>query len=190
MNSPPPKQAPRNVRQEPSSGRNAPAATATSGKNNPTQVVPNKNYDEALEFSQSGSDESIDTQTGRGQLGSKPVAQVSMDVKSSHPSTIPSTAGSFAMNQQKSNAQPPRKVRQFPLSLSLFVTVVYGRVPQMKTKVLPVAVKKVMLKETKKRVMIILKELITQKIISTLMSPLKSKIFSNTLRDTNLTKSN
>jgi hypothetical protein len=114
MNSPPPKQAPRNARQEPPA-RNAPAAAGGA-----SQVVPNKNYDEALEFSQSGSDESIDTQTGRGQLGSKPVAQVSMDVKANHPTTVPSTAGSFAMNQQKLQAQQPRKVSQHLLiSVSL-----------------------------------------------------------------------
>jgi hypothetical protein len=116
MNSPPPKQAPRNAnaRQDQPPARNAPAAAGT-------QVVPNKNYDEALEFSQSGSDESIDTQTGRNQLGSKPVAQVSMDVKSNHSTNIPSTAGSFAMNQQKAQAPQPRKVRHSPSSPPVFI---------------------------------------------------------------------
>jgi hypothetical protein len=68
--------------------------------------------------------------------------------------------------------------------------VVDDRVPQTKMKVPPVEVKKVMLKEIKKRAMITSKEPITQKITITLMSPLKSRISSNTSRDTNLTKLN
>lgn len=115
MNSPPPKQKqepPKNARQEPPKNQNT---TSASGKSNQTlsqksSAVTNNNYDEALEFSQSGSDESIDTQTGRGNSnkGSKPVAQVSMDVKSS----IPNPAGSFAMNSQKSQAQAQQQQQQ------------------------------------------------------------------------------
>lgn len=109
MNSPPPKQAPKNNRQEPP--KNA-AATKNSGSKSDGEPIRQGPYDEALEFSQSGSDESIDTQTGRGNrnMGSKPVGQLSMDVKS----TIPSTSGSFAMNananKPQMQAQQPRKV--------------------------------------------------------------------------------
>lgn len=120
MNSPPPKQAPKNNnRQEPP--KNV-AASKGSGKNSDGEPLRQGPYDEALEFSQSGSDESIDTQTGRGNrnVASKPVAQVSMDVKS----TIPSTSGSFAMNSNANKpaqlqAQQPRKVKL--LIVSLFI---------------------------------------------------------------------
>jgi intraflagellar transport protein 46 len=106
MNSPPPKQAPKNTRQEPP--KQQASAKSNSSASNKSNTVNNNSYDEALEFSQSGSDESIDTQTGRGNhKPSKPVAQVSMDVK---PSAIPSTAGSFAMNGTKLQPQQPRKV--------------------------------------------------------------------------------
>jgi protoheme ferro-lyase len=60
----------------------------------------------------------------------------------------------------------------------------------MKMKVPPVEVKKEMRKEIKKRAMITLKERTIQRITIISMSPQKSRISSNTSRDTNLTKSN
>jgi hypothetical protein len=181
MNSPPPKQAPKNTnsRQEPP--KNASAKSNASGSNK-SNTVNNNSYDEALEFSQSGSDESIDTQTGRGNhKASKPVAQVSMDVKSS---AIPTTAGSFAINSTKLQPQQPRKVMVCSTYTPCLPALTSFRALQMRTKVPQVEAKKAMVKEIRKRAMKISKEPIMQRTITILMSLLKSKISSNTSSDT------
>ena len=52
-----------------------PARDDIKAELNKSNSISNRPFDEALEFSRSGSDESVDTQSGRGNQ-SKPVAQV------------------------------------------------------------------------------------------------------------------
>jgi len=81
----------------PPAKNNRPAREDIKAELNKSNSISNRPFDEALEFSRSGSDESVDTQSGRGNQ-SKPVAQVSMDIKA------PAPTGSFSMGAAQSKA--------------------------------------------------------------------------------------
>mmetsp|Transcript_8392 Transcript_8392/g.12502 ORF Transcript_8392/g.12502 Transcript_8392/m.12502 type:complete len:445 (+) Transcript_8392:139-1473(+) len=74
-----------------------PARDDIKAELNKSNSISNRPFDEALEFSRSGSDESVDTQSGRGNQ-SKPVAQVSMEIKA------PAPADNFSMGAAQSKA--------------------------------------------------------------------------------------